>query len=333
MNSIGAGLAALTSRERPKRAVGFLQAYAMLLLLIGVVIFFSLYPGTADTYLTSANIRTVVASQSVLAIVALAALIPLVCNEFDLSVGAVAGLSSIYTASALSSGAPIPLAIVLGVGIGIAVGAVNALVVTKLRVNAVIATLGTATILAGVVSLKTQGLPVVSDIPEGVTSFGAQNTLGIPRTTFALAAIAAAVYYLLNHTPFGRYTYALGSNREAARLVGLRTDRTLALTFVASGTLAGAAGVLQVARAAGADPRVGETFTLPALAAAFLSAAAIRAGQYNVGGVLVAIFFLAAINSGLNLAGAEPYISSFVNGGALIIGVSLAVYLGRHSGS
>jgi len=102
---------------------------------------------------------------------------------------------------------------------------------------------------------------------------------------------------------------------------------------VASGTLAGAAGVLQVARAAGADPRVGETFTLPALAAAFLSAAAIRAGQYNVGGVLVAIFFLAAINSGLNLAGAEPYISSFVNGGALIIGVSLAVYLGRHSGS
>jgi len=173
MNSIGAGLAALTSRERPKRAVGFLQAYAMLLLLIGVVIFFSLYPGTADTYLTSANIRTVVASQSVLAIVALAALIPLVCNEFDLSVGAVAGLSSIYTASALSSGAPIPLAIVLGVGIGIAVGAVNALVVTKLRVNAVIATLGTATILAGVVSLKTQGLPVVSDIPEGVTSFGA----------------------------------------------------------------------------------------------------------------------------------------------------------------
>ena len=93
--------------------------------------------------------------------------------------------------------------------------------------------------------------------------------------------------------------------------------------------LAGGAGALQVARAGGADPRVGEQFTLPALAAAFLSAAAIQPGRYNVWGTIVAIFFLAALNAGLNLAGSQDYVTNFVNGAALIIGVGLAAYLGR----
>jgi ribose transport system permease protein len=141
--------------------------------------------------------------------------------------------------------------------------------------------------------------------------------------------VALAVYYVLVHTPFGRYVYAFGSSPDAARLVGVRTKLVLGSTFVASGALAGIAGVLQVARSGGADPRVGESLTLPALAAAFLSAAAVKPGRYNVGGLLVAILLLAFLSSGLNLVGAEPYITQYVNGGALIVGVALAVYLGR----
>jgi ribose transport system permease protein len=141
--------------------------------------------------------------------------------------------------------------------------------------------------------------------------------------------LAVAVYYLLSHTPYGRYLYAFGSNREASRLVGIRTKLTLGLTFVIAGALCGLAGVLQVSRAGSADPKLGETFTLPALAAAFLSAAAIRPGRYNVWGTLVAIFFLAVLNNGLNLAGAQPYVANYVNGAALIVGVGLAVRLGR----
>jgi ribose transport system permease protein len=315
--------------HRRSRVLEYAEAYALVGLLVVVVIFFSIYGPTADTFPTTANAQAIIGNQSVLAIVALAALIPLVCNEFDLSVGAVAGVSSVFTASAMSAGTPVGVVIVMGIGIGIGVGIVNALIITRLGVNAVIATLGTATILAGVNQAKTGGLAVVSNIPTSVTSFGSGNTFGIPRTAFALALVAIAVYYLLVHTPFGRYAYALGSNPEAARLVGLRTSRTLGFTFVAAGALAGAAGVLQVARAGGSDPRVGESFTLPALAAAFLSAAAIKPGKYNVGGVLVAIFFLAVLNSGLNLAGAANYLSNYVNGAALILGVALAAFLGR----
>lgn len=314
--------------RRPSR-LGLLEAYALVGLLVAVGLFFSFYGPTSSTFPTSGNLQVLFGGQAVLAIVALAVLVPLICGEFDLSVGAVAGLCSVFCASALSSGVAVPLAVALAIALGMTIGIVNALLITKARVNSFIATLGVAAIVDGVVTQKTGGLALVSNIPASVTSFGSGNWLGIPRPAYVLAVVAIVVYYVLAHTPFGRYVQALGSNREAARLVGLRNDLLLGLTFVAAGTLAGAAGALQVARAGGADPRVGATFLLPAFAAAFLSAAAIKPGKYNVVGTLVAVLFLAALNSGLNLAGAEPYVSQYVNGAALLVGVGLAAYLGR----
>jgi ribose transport system permease protein len=307
----------------------YLESYAFLALLVIAAIFFSTWTETGETFTSAANIRTLIASNSVIAIVALAALVPLVCYEFDLSVGAIAGLSSVFVATALAHGTSVPLGIGLGIGLGILVGAINALLITRVGVNAVITTLGMSIIVDGVVNQKTGGLAVTGDIPLGFSEFGSSTWFGIPKIAYVLIVIAIGVYYLLNFTPYGRYLYAFGSNREAARLVGVRTKLTLGMTFIISGALSGAAGVLQVARAGSADPKVGETFTLPALAAAFLSAAAMRPGRYNVTGTLVAIFFLAVLNSGLNLAGSPEYVNNYVNGAALIVGVALAVRLGR----
>lgn len=307
----------------------WLEAYAFVGLLVLAAIVFSVLPATAETFPSGPNIRTLLSSNSVIAVIALAALVPLVAGEFDLSVGACAGLSSIFVADHLVGGGSVATAVGIGVGIGLLVGLINALLVTRARVNAVIATLGTSIILAGIISQKTGGTSITGEISAGFLNFGSATWLGIPRLAFALIVVTALVWYVLNQTPFGRHLYAYGSNRAAAQLVGIRTRLTLGMSFVIAGGLAGAAGVLQVARAGGADPRVGDTFTLPALAAAFLSAAAITPGRYNVAGTLVAIFFLATINSGLNLAGAEPYVNLYVNGAALILGVALAVALGR----
>jgi ribose transport system permease protein len=304
------------------------EALALPALLVLVAAFFTLWSKTSGTFPTGANIQTIVGNQSVIGIVALASLVPLVCNEFDLSVGAALGLSSIISATVLSDGASIPVAIVVGVGVGGVVGVINGLLITRVRVNSVIATLGTSIIIEGIVTWKTNGQSIVN-IPQSLTNFGSGNTIGIPRTFFALILITAFVYYLLDQTPFGRYLYSLGSNPSAARLVGLNTRRLVFNSFLASGLLSGAAGVLQLARSGSASPQVGTNFTLPALAAAFLSAAAIRPGRFNVGGVVIAIFFVAVINSGLNLAGAESYVSDFVNGGALIVGVALSGLFGR----
>ena len=297
--------------------------------LVGTILFFSFYAPTRETFPSIANMQAILTGQAVIAVVALAALIPLIANEFDLSVGAAAGLSAVYSASALSAGASVPVGILVGVCVGASLGLVNGVLITRAGVNSVITTLGTATIAAGVIEMKTGGLPVVGEIPDSVTLFGSEITLGIPNLTFAMALVALAVFYLLVYTPWGRHLYAIGSNPVAARLVGLNVRRHVFLAFVAAGALAGLAGVMQVSYAGGAAPRIGEALTLPALAAAFLSAASIRPGRFNVGGVLVAIFFLATLNSGLDLAGAPPYVHQYVNGAALIAGVGLGSYFGR----
>lgn len=318
-----------TEQRKPRRRLrSWLESYSFLGLLVLAIVFFSVWPKTSSIFLSSANIQVLLGSNTVVAIAALAALVPLVCNEWDLSIGGSAALSSVFIAQFLTSGVNTFLALAIGIAIGVCVGLVNAVLVTRMGVNAVITTLGISIVITGLISLKTGGITVGGNLPQAVTNFGTESWLGIPRTVYALALVALAVYYLVDHTPFGRYLYALGSNRSAARLAGIRGKLVIGTTFVIAGGLCGAAGVLQVARSGGANPHLADALLLPALAAAFLSAAAIRPGKYNVGGVLVAVYFLAVLNNGLNLAGAPDYMSNFVNGGALIVGVGLAARLG-----
>lgn len=312
-------------------AARFLEAYALLILLVAMVIFFSVWSQTSAVFPTAANLRILVASQAVLGVVALGALIPLICGEFDLSVGAVAALSAVLVAQTLSAGSPVLVGIAVAVGAGALVGLANGLIVTRMHVNAVVCTLGMSTVVGGFIQQDTGGLAPPSQIPAALTDFGTGNVAGIPIIFLVLLAIAGATYFVLDHTPIGRRIYALGSNPAAAELVGLRTRRLRFVVLFVGAVLCGVAGLLYVARAGGADPKLSGTFTLPALAAAFLSAASVRPGRYNVWGGIIAIYFLAVLNNGLNLAGAPTYISDYLNGGALILGVALAALLRRRS--
>jgi ribose transport system permease protein len=311
-----------------RRLLDRADAWALLALSLLIIVFFSVLPSTADTFPTGANFRAIASSQAVVAVATLAVLVPLICEEIDLSVGANVGLCSVLCASVMSAGSGLVLAVVVGVGTGVCVGLITGLLVTRLRIAAVVVTLGTTTILHGIVQAKTSGVSIFNGISPVLVEFGSGQTLGVPTILLAVLVIALAVYYLLAHTPLGRYLEMLGSNREAARLVGLAPERLIVLSFIVGGALAGMAGVLQVANAGSADPNAGPALLLPALAAAFLSVAAIRPGRYNVGGAITAIAFLALLNGGLNLAGARPYVADFVNGAALIAGVALAVFLG-----
>lgn len=320
-----------TQPRRPTRLSQIMGRWAMLGIAVAIALFFAVWPVTAETFRSPANLRILIASQAVVAIIALAALIPLICNEFDLSIGPTAGLAATTAAAALSGGRPIALAIALAIGVGLVVGVVNALLVTRAGVNGVVTTLGTSTILIGIVNQRTGGLAIVSDIPRSFTRFGTGTNFGVPTVAIALIAAVAVTWFLLDHTPFGRRLSAIGSNPEAAALLGLPVRSTLAMSFVLAGGLSAVAGVVYVSRAGGADPSIGNQFTLPALAAALLSAAAVRPGRYNVGGTIVAIFFVAVLNNGLNIAGAKPYLTNYVNGLALILGVALAVALHRRA--
>jgi len=305
------------------------EAWALVALTGTMVVFFSLYPPTSESFPTVANFQLLAGTQAIPALVALAVLVPLICNEIDLSVGANLGLSSVLVAYALGHGLPLVPAALAGVGVGLLIGSINGVLVTRAEVSGVIVTLGAAAIAGGIVLSITGGRSLQKGIPSSLVDFATRNAGGVPKIFIAAVVVTAIVYYLLAHTPLGRQLYMLGANRRAALLVGLRPRRLLATSFVVSGALAGLAGVFLVGRAGQAAPEAGPPLTLPALAAAFLSAAAIRPGHYNVGGAITAIAFLAILNSGLNFAGAAPYVSQIVNGVALISGVALAAYLGR----
>jgi ribose transport system permease protein len=212
---------------------------------------------------------------------------------------------------------------------GAAIGLVNGVLVAKVRVNALITTLGVATVIAGLISLYTKGTTIVSGISHDLINLGQGEWLGIPRTTFFLIAVAVLVAYVLGATIYGRRLRLVGSNPAAAQLVGLRLDRLVLSTFVFTGALAGVAGALLVARNGNANPASGNEYTLLAVAAAFLGATSIKPGQFNVLGTLVAIFFLAFSVNGLNLAGVDPWINDVFNGTALVVAVGLSAVFAR----
>lgn len=305
------------------------EAWALVALTGAMVLVFSLYPGTSDSFPTPANFRLLGGVQAVPLLAALAVLVPLVCNEIDLSVGANIGFSAVVAAYALGQGFPLAAAGPIGVGTGVLVGAANGAIVTRAGVSGVIVTLGMAVVLGGIVLAVTEGKTLLAGIPDELTDFGTRNVAGVPTITVAALLAAGLLYYVLAHTPLGRQLYMLGANRRAALLVGLRPRRLLFTSFVLSGALAGIGGVLLLGRSGGADPAAGPPLLFGALTAAFLSAAAIRPGHFNVGGLLAAVAFLAVLNNGLNFLGAEPWVSNVVNGVALIGGVALAAYLGR----
>ena len=302
--------------------VGFL-----LLLIIG----FSIW--LPDTFPTTANAQTILGSQAVPAILALAVVIPLVAGEFDLSVGGTLGVTAVFTAWASSKGLAVPLVFVSAILVGCIVGAVNGFLVTRIRVSAFIATLGMGTVLTGGNLLMSGGNVLYNGIPQSLLDIAGYQFLGLPVVVYYALALAIILWYLLEWTPMGRYLRATGSGREAARLTGVRTNAWLFRAFVIAGAIAALAGFLQTARVGSAPPDVGPNFLLPAYAAAFLGATTIHAGRFNVWGTVVGVLVLAVGITGLNLAGAAFWVQPVFNGVALILAVSVAVIVARRSTS
>lgn len=308
------------------------EAYALVFLLAAVVAFFLILPASSATFGTTANLRIVLADQAVVLVVCLAILFPIITNSWDFTPGASAGLAAIFAAATVASSGSILLALGAALGVGLLVGVVNGILVTKTRIDSVIATLGMTIVIEGVVKWKTGGTALLEGIPHSLTKLNSENILGVPVLAWIALAIAVVCYYVLRHTLYGWDLYAIGSNRAAARLVGIRTDRLILTTYLVSGLLAGAAGMILLARTGAGNPSVGPGYLLPAYAAVYLGGTAITPGRWNVWGVVVAVVFLGVLNSGLTLAGAESYVNNFANGIALFVGVGVANLLARQRG-
>jgi ribose transport system permease protein len=283
---------------KPKRRInlGF-DKYSGLYVWAVLIIIFSLW--IPDLFLQVSTLKQVLIFQAIAAIVALGLIIPVAAGGALL--------------------------------IGIIVGLANAFVVVKLKVDSFIGTLGMSSILIAVAYMITDSSQIVLST-EGYApffEFAREEILGLPRSVYYAAAIAALFWWILEYTPGGRYLYAVGGNPVASRLAGVRVGRIITLSFVASAVTSAFAGIVYLSTIGTATPDSGSGYLLPAFSAVFLGATQIRPGRVNVLGTLVAIFLLATGVTGLQLAGAPSYVTELFNGAALIIAVALAARTAR----
>jgi ribose transport system permease protein len=305
------------------------QARFALLVLLGLVIvlFSVLEP---DAYFTVNNLRTIALTQAVLGVLAIATMLPLITGNFDVSVAANLGVGGVLvTGLTTKSGLPALLAIPVVIAICAGISLFNGVLVAKGRMNPFIVTLGVSTILSGAVVWYADGQILYKDFPPLVHDIGSGNVLGLPYPVLIVIVVCLVFWYLLEHTPLGRYMYAVGSSADAARLSGLNVTRLTLVTFALSGALCGVAGIMQAGELGAGDPTVGPHFLLPAFASVFLGAACIKLGSFNVLGTMIAICFLAAGVTGLVLVGVSSYVQPIFEGTALIVGVGLVRFLRR----
>jgi ribose transport system permease protein len=277
------------------------------------------------------NISTILYSNAVTGVVALAALIPLLSGEVDISIGGVMGVSGVFVAWAFGQGWPMVPAIAGALACGVIVGVANALLVVRIGLNSFISTLAMTTILAGVATLITGGGSLYSGIPTSFTSLVADHLLGVPLAVVYTVLITAVIAYGTSRTAFGRRLRATGSGRDAARLIGVRTTRYVAVAFVLSGLVAALAGVLETAELASASPTTGNSFTLSAIAAVFLGAIVSRRSRLNAWGTITAVVMLGIGLTGLTMIGAPAWVPDVFNGVALIVALAISKGAGAAS--
>lgn len=311
-----------------KAALGVFARYGTIIGLVLMVIVFSILSPRA--FPTVNNFVNVLNQASLAMIIAGGLTMAVIVGELDLSVGYAASLHGVLvTGLIVKNQLPIPLAILIVIALGAAVGVVNGLIVTKLKVNSVIATLGVGTILVGLSFAYSAGVPIVSGVPEAFLQLALGRWLaGIPNPIIVMALVLGSLWVLVERTPIGQEIQAVGGNPVAARLAGIQVDRIKIVGFVLSGACAALTGVLLASRLGSGTTNAADAYLLTAFAAVFLGSATLRDGEFHILGTFIGTLIIVLGFNGLNIFGAPTFSQFVFQGAILIVAVGLAS-LGR----
>jgi rhamnose transport system permease protein len=275
------------------RELGIVGALALLILVTGIL---------EPRFLSAGSLRDLALNAAIFAILAVGQTLVIITRSIDLSVGSVLGLAAFMAGDLLSGNQdlPLPLVFAAGMALGAACGVFNGLLVTFGRVPAIVVTLGTLYMFRGLAFLWTDGRQVNAEtLPDAFLDLGSARVLGLPvLVLFALVVILATGFFLRSYRS-GREFYAIGSNPDAARLAGVRSDRRVLSAFVLCGALAGLAGVLFTARYGTVDATAGTGYELTVVAAAVVGGVAINGGSGSVYGAALGALLLGSITSAL----------------------------------
>jgi ribose transport system permease protein len=295
------------------RATGIALPFAALFITLSIA---------SSSFLTKVNLLNILDQQAATLTIAAAGTLVLVAGGIDLSVGAVYSLAGVTAAEVAQHASPV-VAIVLGVGVGLAVGLVNGLVATRLRINALIATLAMSFVVSGIATLVTHGnLVVLFEHPE-FGDFARTQILTVKSSIWIALVAVVVIGVLLARTTAGRYMYAAGGNAEAARLAGVRVDAIRVLTFVVSGGAAGLAGVVDASRVLSAQASSGDTLAFTVLAGIVVGGTSILGGEGAVWRTFLGVLFIALIGNGYDLLGLDPLYEQITLGVILLLAVAI----------
>ena len=317
----------------PGQRIGrLLPVYGLPILTALLILLFSVM--LPDTFPTMLNFRSIVSDKAIIALLSLAAMIPMAAGKIDLTVGYGIVLWHILAISLQSMlGIPWPAAVLIVLALGAIVGLLNGLLVEVARIDSFIATLGTGTVLYAIALWHTGGRQVVAVLPKGFLALNNTQIFGVPITGFYVLAVALILWFVLEHLPTGRYLYAIGANPKAAALNGIPVQRFTMGAFVASGLLTAVAGVLLASKLRIGQASVGLEYLLPALVGAFLGSTTIKPGRVNVWGTVVGVMILAVGIAGIQQFGASFWVEPMFNGVTLLIAIGIAGYAQRRRGA
>ena len=311
------------------QAIGrVLPVYGLPILTLLLIVFFSIL--LPDTFPTTLNVRSILSDKAIIAMLSLAATLPMMAGRIDLTVGFGIVMWHILAISLqVKYGVPWPLAIVIVVVCAGFVGLLNGVLVEIAQVDAFIATLGTGTILYALALWHTEGRQIIGHLAPGFIDINTLAPLGIPIPALYVVVLAIVLWIVSERLPIGRYIYAIGANEKAAALNGIPVRTYVIGVFVASGVIAGLAGCVLAAKLRIGQANVGLDYLLPALVGAFLGSTTIKPGRVNVWGTMFGVLILAVGISGIQQLGGAFFVEPLFNGTTLVVSIALAAFAQR----
>lgn len=292
-----------------------------------ILLFFALK--LPDTFLTARNLINISQQLSMLAVVAATMTIVMVMNDFDLSVGSMASLSGIVAAMLFTAGYPVWVGLSVALLVGVFGGLFNGFLVSVVGILPFVATLGTLTVFSGLAFLLSDGKTIFGrDIPSSFSGFARAGIeigdVKVPMLTITAGLVIFICWAILEHTNFGRRLYAIGGNKEASYLAGIKVVRLRLIAFSLTGLGAAGAGLMYAARVASANPTQGSGLMLDAIAAVFLGMTMSRRGEPKVVYTLVGVLILGVLDNGMTQLRVDSYVREIFVGLIVLAAVAVA---------
>lgn len=291
------------------------------MILVAMIAFASL---ASPYFLDYYNIQAVIRDLAFIGMIAMAQAMLLIIGELDLSVGAVASLCGILAGMMMVGQGLNPyLALVIALGLGALAGTINGLIVSRLRLNSMVVTIGMMGVYGGIGLVLTRG-KAITGIPEEIRFLGKGSIGPIPAPFVFTVAILMLVLFITRKTRTGRYMYAIGNSRDAARILGIKVDAIRVFVFALAGFVSALAGILYVARLGSSQTAIGEAWAINSIASAVIGGVALTGGIGNPAGALVGAGIIAIIQNAIVLFGVNVYWQSAVSGFVVVTAIALS---------